>query len=92
MTKQEIEFLLYGDPKDRIHSGDLVKLKVARVKRRRGYGKSLPAYKRFIENNTGTVFTAYVQPNGLVSLLPNGGPWLFWDGDLKKVKKEKRNG
>lgn len=67
--------------------GDRVKLDVEKIKGYKDYEKMNPKYKEFVESNADTVFTAHPERETLVSLKEQP-EWLFWSGNLIKVKVE----
>lgn len=71
-------------PSQEITEGEKIKLNVDAIKNRKNYGDMSPDYKKFVESNADTLFTAHVEKKTLISL--NEYPkWLFWCGDLVKV-------
>ena len=74
-------------PKQDIVEGEKVKLNVENLKARQNYERMTDLYKEFIDANVNTVFTAHVERPTLISLKEEP-KWLFWCGDLIKVKKD----
>lgn len=71
-----------------ICEGDKVILDTAFIMSRKDYKKLVPEYREFIESSAGVVFTAHLEKDGrLASLNENDNKWLFWIGDLKKIKE-----
>ena len=73
-----------------IKEGDKVKLNLDAIMKHPGYQQQLPAYRKFCEENTETVFTvAYDERlrQSIVCLVEDKTEpkWLFWIGDLTKV-------
>lgn len=69
----------------RIEEGDRVLINIEAVKARKNYKQMSSMYKEFIETASGKIFTAHIERINLISL--NEEPkWLFWSGDLIKVK------
>ena len=68
--------------------GDKVMLNLFAIQTRLNYSKMNEEYKKFVEESDGKVFTAHFEHdnNKLVTLLENPR-WLFWCGDLIKVKE-----
>lgn len=74
-------------PKQDIVEGEKVKLNVENLKARQNYERMTDLYKEFIDANVDTVFTAHVERPTLISLKEEP-KWLFWCGDLIKVKED----
>jgi hypothetical protein len=74
-------------PKQDIVEDEKVKLNVENLKARQNYARMSDTYKEFIDANIDTVFTAHVERPTLISLKEEP-KWLFWCGDLIKVKEE----
>ena len=73
-------------PPQEIVEGEKIKLDIDKIKERKNYEIMSDEYKEFVDKNTDTVFTAHVERPTLISL--NEEPkWLFWCGDLIKVKE-----
>lgn len=68
-------------PPQKIENGDKVMLDVERIKSRKNYDRMTDLYKEFVNANDGTVFTAKVEKENLVSM-EEDPRWLFWSGDL----------
>lgn len=73
------------NPPQEIHTGDSVSLDLEKIKKRRDYDRMSPAYRQFVENNDGKVFTATQEQGNLISLQEEP-QWLFWSGDLQIIK------
>lgn len=74
-----------------IKDGDKVRLNLDVIKKHPGYSQKLPAYRRFCEENAETVFTARYDKKLRQSVVSfeedtTSPKWLFWIGDLEKVK------
>ena len=87
-----LEQIRYSDagantPPQEIATGDKVMLNLQAIKARKNYDNMLPSYKEFVEENEGTVFTARVEHEHIVSMqeFPR---WIFWSGDLIKMPQE----
>lgn len=74
----------HTDPKE-INEGDTVKMDVSLVKARRSYPNMSGPYKKFVDDNDGVEFTAHVEGKNMISFVEEPR-WLFWSGDLIKVK------
>lgn len=72
---------------DEIQTGDKVMLNVEQIEKRREHTGLLPSYKEFVHMNAGRVFTARVRQDKLVSLDEDENGWLFWRGDLTRIKQ-----
>ena len=77
---------------DVIHDGDLVTLDVERIMGRKDYPRMQEGYRKFVEANRGKVFTArphHKRPDGFSATIELEGVenWIFWHGDLLRVKK-----
>jgi len=76
-----------------IQDGDKVRINKARILARPDYDRLTPLYRQFVEENSGTVFTAktIVKPDkyesGIFAFVESPA-WYFWDGDLIKVGEE----
>lgn len=68
-----------------ILDGDKVRLNVEAIMSRKNYDVMSDKYKEFVENANESVFTAHVEQEVLVSLVEEP-KWLFWCGDLIRVK------
>ena len=75
-------------PAQDITEGEKIKLNVEAIKNRKNYKDMSKMYKEFVEANADTIFTAHVERKTLISLNENQNKWLFWCGDLIKVKEE----
>ena len=73
-------------PRQEIVEGEKVKLNVESIKSRKNYERMSDLYKEFINSNTDTIFTAHVERPTLISFVEEP-KWLFWCGDLTKVKE-----
>ena len=62
-----------------------VKLDIDKIKARKNYEIMSAQYKEFVESNIETIFTAHVKYSTVISLKEEP-KWLFWSGDLIKVK------
>lgn len=74
-----------------VKPGDKVRLNMEAITRAQEYGRWLPAYRAFCENNSDRIFTAeYVEgmsPSVVCFAEDESTPkWLFWVGDLEAVK------
>lgn len=74
-------------PKQDIAEDEKVKLNIETIKTRQNYERMSNKYKEFVDSNADTVFTAHVERPTLISLKEEP-KWLFWCGDLIKVKEE----
>lgn len=74
-------------PKQDIVEDEKVKLNVENLKARQNYARMSDPYKEFIDANVDTVFTAHVERPTLISLKEEP-KWLFWCGDLIKVRSD----
>lgn len=74
-------------PKQDIVEDEKVKLNIEAIKARQNYERMSDKYKKFVDENTETVFTAHVERPTLISLKEEP-KWLFWCGDLIKLKEE----
>lgn len=63
------------------------KLDIDKIKARKNYDNMTDNYKQFIDSNADTIFTAFVDKGHLVSAKEDPR-WLFWSGDLIKVKED----
>ena len=75
--------------KDFLLEGDKVKLNAEKIRRRPDWDEMQTAYKEFVEENAGAVFTVeyaerYEDKPNMVALKEDTSEqkWLFWDGDL----------
>lgn len=78
--------------KRRVNTGDKVMLDVDRIIRRREWDVLQEAYRQFVMENAGRIFTARVYTRGrdgryspLIELSEEP-MWLFWEGDLIVVR------
>lgn len=71
-------------PANDIKEGDKVSVNVELVKARRNYDRMSGAYKQFVEDSVGKVFTAHVEQENMISMVEEP-KWLFWSGDLVLV-------
>lgn len=71
-------------PPQEITEGDKVMLNTELIKARKNYSRMAEHYREFVEGNEGTVFTAHVERENMVSMAEEPR-WLFWSGDLIKV-------
>ena len=67
-------------PKQDIAEDEKVKLNIETIKARQNY-------KEFVDTNADTIFTAHIERTTLISLKEEP-TWLFWCGDLIKMKEE----
>lgn len=74
-------------PPKSFEEGDLVQLNVEAIKNRQNYPRMSELYKKFVDDSVGKVFTAHVERPNLISLKEEP-KWLFWSGDLSRVKGE----
>lgn len=77
-----------------LKAGDKVQLNLDAIVNRQGYTKTLPAYQKFCEENAGKTFTVEYDKNLRQSLVclaedTTKPKWLFWIGDLTKVRSER---
>lgn len=72
---------------NQIQEGDMVKLDVKKIKGYKGYKNMNPKYREFVEANADAVFTAHLEKRAFISLKEQP-EWLFWCGDIIKVKGE----
>lgn len=66
-----------------INENDKVRLNVKRLKRGTDWKRMTNEYKRFVEANQNTVFTAHLESVALVSMKEDGR-WLFCMEDVIK--------
>lgn len=82
-----------GDEIDKkICDGDLVILNVKQIMARKDYSRMQEEYRQFVESSRDKVFVARShrkRPDGFSALIELDGveKWLFWYGDLIRVKK-----
>lgn len=74
-------------PKQDIAEDEKVKLNIETIKARQNYEKMSNKYKEFVDTNADTIFTAHIERPTLISLKEEP-KWLFWCGDLIKMKEE----
>ena len=68
--------------------GDKVKLNLQAIQLRPNYSKMNEAYKKFVNDNEDTVFTAHFENESSKLISFKEEPrWLFWCGDLLKVEE-----
>ena len=72
-------------PAQEIHTGDKVMLKVAELKAKKNFVIMNPAYRTFVENSEGVVYTAVCERAELIHL-EEQPRWLFWCGDMDVVE------
>lgn len=65
---------------------DKFMLDIKRIKSRKNYERMNDAYKQFVADNDGKILTAHVEHGGLISAKEEPR-WLFWSGDLIKLKE-----
>ncbi len=68
-------------------NGDRVRIDVAKIKKRKLYTSLADPYKNFVDQNKDTVFTIQRISDTIVTFRENSA-FLFWVGDLIKVKDE----
>jgi len=74
-------------PPKEFNEGDKVTLNIERVKSRKNYDRMADAYKEFVSESEGAVFTVHIERENMISFVENPR-WLFWSGDLDKVTDE----
>lgn len=74
-------------PPKKFEEGDKVKLDLEKIKARQNYEDMSPKYKKFVDENPDTVFTAHIERENMISL-SESPQWLFWSGDLLKAEDE----
>lgn len=77
---------------EKITDGDKVKLNLKAIQDHPDYNRLSEDYKAFVTENENTVFTVQFDPRGgslnhVVSLKEDSTGWLFWIGDLIKIKE-----
>jgi hypothetical protein len=72
-------------PSQDIAEGQKVKLRIETIKSRASYTMLSEQYKKFVEENANTVFSAHIERPNMISFQENP-KWLFWSGDLIKVE------
>lgn len=82
----------HGSAPQELNDGDRVRLNISAIQRHPDYGRLSKKYISFVEDHAADIFTVKkdvdVGADGSVWMLaedPNG--WLFWSGDLIKVKE-----
>lgn len=73
-------------PPQEIQEGEKIKLDIDKLRARKNYEIMNDEYKKFVDENAETIFTAHVEKTTLISLHEEPR-WLFWCGDLIKVKE-----
>lgn len=79
-----------GDP---LQEGDSVRLDVEQIVNRSDYAKTTDEYRAFVESSKDRIFTAHLyrkREDGFSAIieLEEEPRWLFWYGDLIRVKSE----
>ena len=74
-------------PPQNIQEGEKIRLDIDKIKARQNYEIMNEEYKKFVNENAETIFTAHVEKPTLISLQEEPR-WLFWCGDLIKVEEE----
>lgn len=74
-------------PPKKFEEGDKVTLNIERIKNRKNYDRMADAYKEFVSESEGAVFTVHIERENMISFVENPR-WLFWSGDLDKVGAE----
>ena len=69
------------NPPQKFNEGDKVMMDVERIKARVNYERMSDAYKQFVSEHAGEVFTAHIERENLISFTEEPR-WLFWSGDL----------
>lgn len=72
-----------------ISEGEKIMLDINSIKNRENYESLTGKYKEFVNNSANKVFTAHVERahTNLISLKEEP-MWLFWSGDLIKIKED----
>ena len=70
--------------------GDKLMLDINAIKNRKNYSAMNPKYKDFVESSSDKIFTVHKEKQNLISLAEEP-QWLFWSGDLIKVKEDVEN-
>lgn len=78
-----IEGVGENTPPKHIEEGEKIRLNIDRIKARKNYARMAQGYRDFVEVSGGTVFTAHVERENMISLAEEPA-WLFWSGDLLK--------
>lgn len=68
-----------------ISEDEKVMLDINAITSRKNYERMSDKYKEFVNGNSDKVFTAHVEHQNLISFKEEPR-WLFWSGDLIKVK------
>lgn len=83
----------HGSAPQELNDGDRVRLNISAIRRHPDYERLSEKYRSFIEDHAAYIFTVKkdngVGADGSVWMLaedPNG--WLFWSGDLVKVRED----
>lgn len=71
-------------PPQEIAEGGKVRLNIELIKARKNYPRMAEGYKKFVEQNGSTVFTAHVERENMISMVEEPR-WVFWSGDLIRV-------
>ena len=69
-----------------ISEDEKIMLNIEAIRNRKNYERMTDKYKEFVNNNSDKVFTAHVERTNLISLKEEP-QWLFWSGDLIKIKE-----
>ena len=85
-AKAYAEIISNGAKQD-IAEDEKVRLNIETIKARQNYEKMSDKYKEFVDTNADTIFTAHIERPTLISLKEEP-KWLFWCGDLIKMKEE----
>ncbi len=72
-------------PAQEINTGDKVMLDTAALKAKKNFSIMNPAYREFVEQSEGAVYTAICERPELIHLAEEPR-WLFWCGDLTVVE------
>lgn len=80
ISAREMGFSKPSPPK-KFSEGDKITLDIESIKARKNWDKMSDAYKSFVQESAGVVFTAHVERENLISLAERPA-WLFWSGDL----------
>lgn len=77
-----------------LHNGDRVTIDTDTIMSKKHFPNMQPAYQEFVRNSVGQVFTVVKEERfegkPIVSLLEDTREvrWLFWEGELIRVKEE----
>lgn len=76
---------------DELSDGDKVKLNTKRIIGRKEFGRLQREYQEFVRSNSDTVFTVHITKRSkggfpVMVELVESPKWLFWSGDLIRVK------